>query len=1060
MADDNNIDGDDGGKKPPFPGMGTGTPSAPDVVMPPVDPNHRFFNAGGQPNPVVPPQPAQDNQPTQQPTDTPPDYKLWEQLNKSQLYTKSYSDFKTQFNNPKAVDALYKNLNEGQLYTKPKGDFYNQFFTNLPTKEVADSQTFISNVLQTPAANKAVDKLTGDQFYNSFYKQQQSSGQDKTRIQQPLPIRLPDQVKSDRDNFVQNANDNPALARKVITEIKRQNVDNPVIGFKTPKDLDLNKQIDKSLATIDHPEDPARLKYNLAQIDAENLTYNAETKQFEKPGGFAKSLVNTFKKNRSDLADYDFYTSHNSEDIIKHLEDKNANYDPYQPVEKPAGFWGGVGEQIGAGGEAMLKFGAGAFATRLAGSVAGAPELAIPLAAITALGVGMGTLDFHHVAWKNQLEETYKELRQKNPNADHHAILDEATKQANITGSLAMVQGLALGGDKPPEFTPVRYSGGAKKAFVDIIKNHGELLKSIFPEAAKQGTIAGTIQAVENLSQGKPLGDNLYEAGKGMTGFALGLGLLRGEPGVWTPGGRANAVKFYSEAPEQLVDHALNTMVQSGVKTPQDATAIKQEVNSARKMNEGMPDVNSLTPEAEHLLQNIDEGGAKPAFISANLKKIATANGVEITDQMKPEDVINALRNRKNSVKHPPTFQSQDLGAGLSDIYKSQYEKDPEGFMKMVAEQAHGGATHPDTGEFKSSRPGAEKTFGKAMVDAAVEKYPEHIISEPKIDINGKEAQTSEADKTGTLNKGEGAANGASSIPVEYNDDVGTIRYGKWEGKPDDEETKKTINKEILDHKPIGGTGDTIDSFAGRVIPAWKKIFDNEKEGTTVVTSSSALKALDAWKSIGSPDPDKMDIDKFAKAFTKQEPEETGNVQEIKVGGKTIQVVRHGETEETAKGNHRTMETPLTAKGHSESVDAAKELKPTEKIITPKNTVRTVETTNDIVNQLKNKDNTVRQQTAGQVGVRDEAAVRSEMGRRNTVDQSTPNESGQPNTSTEEKGKVESKEGGGIVKPDFKLDNIAVSGKTSDEFVKRKAERNAIMSKFDDLKKAIPCLWS
>ena len=47
MADEDNIpDGDDDGKKPPFPGMVAGTPSAPEVVLPPVDTNQRHFDAG------------------------------------------------------------------------------------------------------------------------------------------------------------------------------------------------------------------------------------------------------------------------------------------------------------------------------------------------------------------------------------------------------------------------------------------------------------------------------------------------------------------------------------------------------------------------------------------------------------------------------------------------------------------------------------------------------------------------------------------------------------------------------------------------------------------------------------------------------------------------------------------------------------------------------------------------------------------------------------------------------------------------------------------------------
>lgn len=56
------------------------------------------------------------------------------------------------------------------------------------------------------------------------------------------------------------------------------------------------------------------------------------------------------------------------------------------------------------------------------------------------------------------------------------------------------------------------------------------------------------------------------------------------------------------------------------------------------------PDI--LTPEAQAIVNQVDAGGAAPAFISRNLERIARENGVEITDQMTPRDVVNALREK------------------------------------------------------------------------------------------------------------------------------------------------------------------------------------------------------------------------------------------------------------------------------------------------------------------------------------------------------------------------------------------------------------------------------
>lgn len=54
--------------------------------------------------------------------------KLYDQLNKSQLYTKSFEEFQQQFSKPESIDKLYQNLNGAKLYTKSKDDFYGQFF--------------------------------------------------------------------------------------------------------------------------------------------------------------------------------------------------------------------------------------------------------------------------------------------------------------------------------------------------------------------------------------------------------------------------------------------------------------------------------------------------------------------------------------------------------------------------------------------------------------------------------------------------------------------------------------------------------------------------------------------------------------------------------------------------------------------------------------------------------------------------------------------------------------------------------------------------------------------
>lgn len=94
----------------------------------------------GEPQPAPAPPQDQGGQP-------PAARKLYDQLNKSQLYTKSFEDFQQQFSKPDAINKLYQNLNGAKLYTKSKDDFYNQFFQeNKPPPEHEISHTPVQDI--------------------------------------------------------------------------------------------------------------------------------------------------------------------------------------------------------------------------------------------------------------------------------------------------------------------------------------------------------------------------------------------------------------------------------------------------------------------------------------------------------------------------------------------------------------------------------------------------------------------------------------------------------------------------------------------------------------------------------------------------------------------------------------------------------------------------------------------------------------------------------------------------------------------------------------------------
>ena len=53
----------------------------------------------------------------------------------------------------------------------------------------------------------------------------------------------------------------------------------------------------------------------------------------------------------------------------------------------------------------------------------------------------------------------------------------------------------------------------------------------------------------------------------------------------------------------------------------------------------------NITAAANALLHSVDAGGI-PAFVTSNLKQIALENGIEITEQWTPNQIIEAIREK------------------------------------------------------------------------------------------------------------------------------------------------------------------------------------------------------------------------------------------------------------------------------------------------------------------------------------------------------------------------------------------------------------------------------
>lgn len=155
------------------------------------------------------------------------------------------------------------------------------------------------------------------------------------------------------------------------------------------------------------------------------------------------------------------------------------------------------------------------------------------------------------------------------------------------------------------------------------------------------------------------------------TGPSTPIGVSPAEvPGVRYDGVTSfpnDPVKFYSFTDSESIPGKAVSITLEGEKPPtpdQIKTAMEAKLRQFREAEAPAPTEEAspvgLNKEASDLLASIDSGGAAPAFISNNLRKIASENGVTITDQMRPEDVIGELRKRASAPVETPAKQAEE----------------------------------------------------------------------------------------------------------------------------------------------------------------------------------------------------------------------------------------------------------------------------------------------------------------------------------------------------------------------------------------------------------------
>lgn len=264
-----------------------------------------------------------------------------------------------------------------------------------------------------------------------------------------------------------------------------------------------------------------------------------------------------------------------------------------------------------------------------------------------------------------------------------------------------------------------------------------------------------------------------------------------------------------------------------------------------------------------------------------------------------------------------------------------------------------------------------EAVVALSKIKKAKESRQKELLNPPKPE-EPKIAETKAEEKpsANTQPKEEGkSAIKPVSKDIHIDPRFNTLNYGQLaDGKTEETpERKKGVEQAIRNwNQPIGKDGESFEQLLKRSIPAAKSVIDKEPHNTTIVTNSSVLKGLKVWDNMGRPDINSLTPEQ-QKQFSdnyNDEKVKTGEVETMDKPNKSdgsINVVRHGQTEDNVKGVFRNRETTLTDKGEEQAYRAGKDIKakigngPVPKIISS-DLPRTIHTANIIHSVLSGNE--------------------------------------------------------------------------------------------------------
>ncbi len=185
--------------------------------------------------------------------------------------------------------------------------------------------------------------------------------------------------------------------------------------------------------------------------------------------------------------------------------------------------------------------------------------------------------------------------------------------------------------------------------------------------------------------------------------------------------GLRQLVQTERAAPE--ITHALSTLqdLSKGIDSTQDVNKladdlaaigrnIDPQIDELSKIANNLSDAvrargsvkgGGLTQEAQDLLRKVDDGGV-PAFITKNMRRIAEENGVKVTKNMKPADVVEAIRKSSGPDVSKSTKGIDDAIAAVEDLAKRTEHFQDLGWHENLLFTLTGGSAM-DVGKIKQT---------------------------------------------------------------------------------------------------------------------------------------------------------------------------------------------------------------------------------------------------------------------------------------------------------------------------------------------------------------------